>query len=112
MGDLLESKKRPCDYFTPKKYTTPKQFHISDHAVKKYQERFGNGHGSIRNIIKSVIDSGESVMYKDEENQVIHKAGVFAIVKDAEVKTVYTSKIFAEARERILKNWGCGSNEE
>lgn len=105
MKDPLESKRKPCEYFIPRKYAVPKQFKISDHAVEQYTKRFGNGNGSVRGIIKSVIDNGEVVLYKDERNQVIRKGGVYAIVNDAMVRTVYTDKIFDGAKERILKSW-------
>lgn len=104
MTDPLEVKKRKCDYFIPRKQSHS-DVRISDHAVAQYTKRFGNGNGSVRGIIKSVIDNGEVVLYKDERNQVIRKGGVYAIVNDAMVRTVYTDKIFDGAKERILKSW-------
>jgi len=109
MKDPLEVKKRKCDYFIPKKLSHS-DIKISDHAVEQYVARFnhkgnGNGNAPVRKILKSVLDNGEVVLYRDESNQVIQKGGVFAIIKDAEVKTVYTHYIYAEAKHRILRSW-------
>jgi len=104
MKDPVDIKKK-CEYFVPKKRKHSQHFKISDHAVVQYKERFGNGNGSVRNIIKSVIDNGEDVMYRDDENRVIHKNGIFAIVNRAVVTTVYTTSMFVAGRQRIVRNW-------
>jgi len=101
--------KHKCEYFIPKKRVGSKDFKITDHAVKRYVERFG-GNGNVRTVIKSALDNGEDILYHSEGNQVIHHKGVFYVVKDSEVKTVYTRTIYVEARPRIVRGWEADSN--
>ena len=58
----------------------------------------------------SALDNGEDILYHSEGNQVIHHKGVFYVVKDSEVKTVYTRTIYVEARPRIVRGWEADSN--
>lgn len=91
--------------FIPTKDTFHRDYKISDHAVEKYVKRFGNGNGCVRGIIRSVIDKGEVVMHRSEGNEVIRLNGVYAIVRDSVVRTVYPHVMYVSARPRIERNW-------
>lgn len=104
--DYIEGEhRRRSLYFIPQGKQHHRDFKISNHAVKKFIERFGNGNGGVRKIIKSVIDKGEVVQYKDEHNMVIYKDGVYAIITKDMVRTIYSYRFYDSAKERIVKNW-------
>ena len=109
---MNDPSERMYERFVPRKKAQPCDYRISDHAVEQYKTRFGTGNGSIRNIIKSVLEKGELIMHDGIGNEVIHKDGVFVVVTNFEVKTVYTRYIFIEARQRIIRHWGACGNEE
>lgn len=116
MTDPLEVKKRKCDYFIPRKQSHS-DVKISDHAVAQYVARFnhkgnGNGNAPVRKILKSILDNGEVIKERDENNRVIRHNNVYCIVKNGVLATVYLEKMYYERCASIEKNWGCGSNEE
>lgn len=114
MTDPLESKKRKCEYFIPRKQSHS-DVKISDHAVAQYVARFnhkGNGNAPVRKILKSILDNGEVVKERDSNNRVIKYNNVYCIVKNGVLVTVYLEKMYHERVDKIVQCWEDGSNEE
>lgn len=109
MTDPLEVKKRKCEYFIPRKQSHS-DIRISDHAVEQYIERFckkgnGNGNAPVRKILKSVLDNGEVVKERDSDNKVLAYNGVYCIVKNGVLATVYLEKMYRDRCEKIEERW-------
>jgi len=109
MKDPLEVKKRKCDYFIPKKLSHS-DIKISDHAVEQYVARFnhkgnGNGNAPVRKILKSILDNGEVVKERDSDNKVLAYNGVYCIVKNGVLATVYLEKMYRDRCEKIEDSW-------
>ena len=109
MKDPLEVKKRKCEYFIPRKQSHS-DIRISDHAVEQYIERFckkgnGNGNAPVRKILKSVLDNGEVIKERDGNNKVLAYNGVYCIVKNGVLATVYLEKMYRDRCEKIEERW-------
>lgn len=97
---MEEKKERVKKRFTPPKKKKALDYHISDHAVQKYVERIGHNGGNIRGAIKGVMENGETVK-SAEKGCVIHRDGVYLIIREGQVKTVYNKKVYSERKEKI-----------
>ena len=109
MSDPLEVKKRRCEYFIPRK-RSHRDIKISDHAVEQYIERFckkGNGNGNlpIRKVLKSVLDNGTVIKERDGDNMVLAYNGVYCIINNGVLATVYLEKMYHERCAVIETNW-------
>jgi len=109
MKDPLEVKKRRCEYFIPRKLSHS-DIKISDHAVEQYIERFckkGNGNGNIpiRKVLKSVLDNGTVIKECDGNNKVLVYNGVYCIIKNGVLATVYLEKMYHDRCGKIEERW-------
>ena len=60
----------------------------------------------------TILDNGAVVKERDGDNKVLTYNGVYCIVKNGVLATVYLEKMYHERCANIEKNWEGGNNEE
>lgn len=90
--------------FEPRK-ENKEHIRISNHAVRRYIERFRPKDNNIRKKLDSFMNYGTVVDYFDDKNKVIEFNEVFMVITNGILRTVYTRKIYENSKVRIYKRW-------